>query len=146
MRFRLPFDCCTERKSIADRPLLSDEQATELEAIFKVLANQTRLRMLQAVIRAGELCVSDLAEALDMKPQAISNQLQRLVDRGMVAPRRNGNNVFYRVVDACVVSLLDKGLCLMEDAAVRDNMVQTKVSESDFTATDTMVVRPTEKS
>jgi DNA-binding transcriptional ArsR family regulator len=133
MRFRLPFDCCSEKRSVAHRPLLSDEQATELEAIFKVLANQTRLRMLQAVIRAGEICVTDLAEALDMKPQAISNQLQRLVDRGMVAPRRNGNNIFYRVVDACVISLLDKGLCLMEEAAVRNN-----ASESERAAPDAL--------
>jgi DNA-binding transcriptional ArsR family regulator len=54
-----------------------------------------------------------------MKPQAISNQLQRLVDKGMVASRRNGNNIFYRIVDPCVVSLLDSGLCLMEDAKER---------------------------
>jgi len=75
--------------------------------------------MLHALTRAGEICVTDLAAALEMKPQAISNQLQRLVDRGMVASRRNGNNIFYRIVDPCVVSLLDRGLCLMEDARER---------------------------
>ncbi len=99
--------------------MLSPEESAELEALFKVLANQTRLRMLHALARAGEVCVTDLADELEMKPQAISNQLQRLVDRGMVAPRRNGNNIFYRIVDPCIVSLLDRGVCLIEEARNR---------------------------
>jgi ArsR family transcriptional regulator, lead/cadmium/zinc/bismuth-responsive transcriptional repressor len=143
MRFKLPFDCCSNVPAIASRPLLSDEQATELEAVFKVLANQTRLRMLQAVVRAGEICVTDLAEALAMKPQAISNQLQRLVDRGMVAPRRNGNNIFYRIVDPCVVSLLDRGLCLMEDGAAAANQSRTDAHEAALPLTDAATVTPT---
>ncbi len=112
-------NCCSVKPSIEERPLLSLKQSAELEGLFKVLGNQTRLRMVHAIIRAGEMCVSDLAAALGMNPPAISNQLQRLVDRGMVAPRRNGNNVFYRIVDPCVASLLNSGLCLMEDAQER---------------------------
>jgi ArsR family transcriptional regulator, lead/cadmium/zinc/bismuth-responsive transcriptional repressor len=124
MQSRFPLDCCPDKPSVANRPPLSIEQAAELEAIFKLLANQTRLRMLHAVVRAREICVTDLARTLNMKPQAISNQLQRLVDRGMVAPRRNGNNIFYRIVDPCVVSLMDKGLCLMEESASGRNLAQ----------------------
>ncbi len=112
-------NCCSVKPSIEARPLLSLKQSAGLEGLFKVLGNQTRLRMLHAMIRAGEMCVSDLAAALGMNPPAISNQLQRLVDRGMVAPRRNGNNVYYRIVDTCVAHLLDRGLCLMEDAQER---------------------------
>jgi DNA-binding transcriptional ArsR family regulator len=114
-----PKDCCSVKPNIETRPLLSPRESEELEALFKVLGNQTRLRMLHALTRAHEMCVTDLADALEMKPQAISNQLQRLVDKGMVASRRNGNNIFYRIVDPCVVSLLDSGLCLMEDAKER---------------------------
>ncbi|MGO9117694.1 MAG: ArsR/SmtB family transcription factor [Desulfomonilaceae bacterium] len=99
--------------------MLSVEQAGELEALFKVLGNMTRLRMLQTVCAAGEICVTDLAEKLNMKPQAISNQLQRLVDRGMLGHRRNGNNIFYRILDSCVVSLLDAAWCLMEESKMR---------------------------
>jgi DNA-binding transcriptional ArsR family regulator len=81
-----------------------------------MLANATRLRMLHAMIRQPEICVTELAERIGMKPQAVSNQLQRLVDRGVLGSRRNGNNVLYRIVDPCVTSLLDQGLCLTEDA------------------------------
>jgi DNA-binding transcriptional ArsR family regulator len=90
-----------------------------LEATFKMLANGTRLRMLHALVRAGELCVSEIADALAMKPQAVSNQLQRLADRGIVESRRDGLQVYYRIVDPCVVSLLDQGWCLAEDARAR---------------------------
>jgi len=87
--------------------------------MFKVLANDTRLRMLHALARAGEMCVSDLTGLLAMKPQAISNQLIRLADRGIVGSRRNGNNIYYRIVDPCVIEILDHGLCLSEDAKTR---------------------------
>ena len=87
--------------------------------LFKVLSNDTRLRLLHALVRADELCVNDLAESVGMKPQAVSNQLQRLADRGIVNTRRNGNQIYYRIVDPCVTVLLDRGLCLMEDARER---------------------------
>ncbi len=87
--------------------------------LFKVLANDTRLRLLHALVRAGELCVSDLAQTLNMRPQAVSNQLQRLADRGILSALRHGNHIRYRVVDPCVENLIDRGLCLMEDAQLR---------------------------
>lgn len=87
--------------------------------LFKILANDTRVSLLHALACAGELCVTELAETVGMKPQAVSNQLQRLVDRGMLAQRREGNHIRYRIVDPCVTDLLDRGLCLLEDARVR---------------------------
>ncbi len=99
--------------------MLSPAQAGDLSAVFKVLANDTRLRLLHALVRASELCVNELAEAVGMKPQAVSNQLQRLTDRGIVAPRRDGLQIYYRIVDPCVISLLDRAWCLTEDAHTR---------------------------
>src|ERR1700685_2003088 len=110
--------CCT-RPALKDRPLLSPIQAGGLAAVFKVLANDTRLRLLHALVRADELCVTNLAKSLGMKPQAVSNQLQRLSDLGILASRREGNNIHYRLVDLCVRSLLDQGLCLMEEVTDR---------------------------
>jgi DNA-binding transcriptional ArsR family regulator len=98
---------------------LTAQQARELVALFKTLANDTRLRMLHALVRAGEMCVSEMADLLAMKPQAISNQLTRLADRGIVGSRRNGNNIYYRIVDPCVIEILDHGLCLSEEVKAR---------------------------
>ncbi len=94
-------------------------QAGGLAAVFKVLANDTRLRLLHALVRAGELGVTDLAAAVGMKPQAVSNQLQRLADLGIVAGSRDGTSVRYRLVDLCVSGLLEQGWCLMESAGER---------------------------
>jgi DNA-binding transcriptional ArsR family regulator len=110
---------CCATPSLKERPLLSPIQAGGLAAVFKVLANDTRLRLLHALVRADELCVTDLAASVGMKPQAVSNQLQRLSDLGILTSRRDGNNIHYRLVDLCVQSLLDRGLCLMEEATDR---------------------------
>lgn len=99
-----------------DRELIASAQSGELVALFKVLANDTRLRLLHALARSGELCVTDLAAAVGMKPQAVSNQLQRLVDRRILKATRNGNNIHYRIVDPCVLKILELGLCLLEEA------------------------------
>ena len=111
-------ECCP-RPALKDRPPLSPVEANGLASVFKVLANDTRLRLLHALIRAKELCVTDLAAAVGMKPQAVSNQLHRLSDLGIVASRRAGNSIHYRLIDLCVRSLLDQGLCLMEEVGDR---------------------------
>jgi ArsR family transcriptional regulator, lead/cadmium/zinc/bismuth-responsive transcriptional repressor len=107
---------CLPKPSLRERSLLSPEQALDLVALFKVLANDTRLRLLHAIVRRGEMGVMELAAALAMKPQAVSNQLQRLLDRRILGSRRAGINIYYRISDPCVISLLDYGLCLSEDA------------------------------
>jgi len=95
---------------------MDSAQASRLESVFKVLGNDTRLRLLHALVRAGQLCVGDLAGQVGLRPQAVSNQLQRLVDQGIVAARRDGNRIWYRVLDPCVVQLLDLAWCLTETA------------------------------
>lgn len=110
---------CAPKQPLAERDLLSTADASRLESLFKTLANGTRLRLLHALVRAGELCVTDLADAIGMKAQAVSNQLQRLTDKGILGSRRSGTQVYYRIVDPCVVALLDQGLCLSEDAETR---------------------------
>jgi ArsR family transcriptional regulator, lead/cadmium/zinc/bismuth-responsive transcriptional repressor len=110
---------CLARPSLQDRALLNPVQAGGLAAVFKVLANDTRLRLLHTLVRSGELRVTDIAAALGMKPQAVSNQLQRLSDLGILGSRRVGNNIHYRLVDLCVRSLLDQGLCLMEEVSAQ---------------------------
>ena len=103
------------KPTLRERPLLDHDQAAELVRLYKVLANDTRLRLLHAIERAGELSVTDLATEVGMKPQAVSNQLQRLADRRIVASRRAGSRLFYRVADPCVPGLLDLGMCLLEE-------------------------------
>lgn len=119
-------ECCDPRPELKDRPLLSFVEAVKVMALFKVLANDTRLRLLHHIVRSGEATVTDLAKTLGMKPQAVSNQLTRLSDTGMILSRRDGNNVYYRVVNMCVGPLLDLALCLMEDPGAAGCIVKTE--------------------
>jgi DNA-binding transcriptional ArsR family regulator len=109
--------CCSPKPLLKDRPLLGAEQAGELRNLFRILASDTRLRLLHALVRSDELCVNDLADAVGMTPQAVSNQLQRMARESILASRRDGNNVYYRVEDPCVALLLDRALCFTEDAS-----------------------------
>ncbi len=111
--------CCPVKPDLKSRPLISMKQALRLEQTFKILANSTRLRMLHALYLAGELPVGELADILGMKPTAVSNQLQRLLLSGIIEYRRKGTQVIYRIVDPCVVKLLDSAWCLTEDAEAR---------------------------
>ena len=111
--------CCPPKPALRRRALLAPAEASSLAATFKLLANDTRLRLLHALARAGECSVTELSETVQMKPQAVSNQLQRLADRGIVANRREGTSIIYRMVDPCVLELLDRGICLTEDASGR---------------------------
>ena len=74
---------CSPKPALSARPLLNAAQASGLEDLFKVLANDSRLRLLHSLARHDEMCVGDLAEELGLSPQAVSNQLRRL--RGIVA-------------------------------------------------------------
>ncbi|RTL37208.1 MAG: transcriptional regulator [Candidatus Melainabacteria bacterium] len=96
--------------------LISQLKAADLEDLFKALANETRLRILHALSISGEMCVNDLSQALDMKIQAVSNQLQKLAAYKVVDTRRSGVNIFYRIIDPCVGVLLERAICMLESS------------------------------
>jgi len=57
--------------------------------MYETLANDTRIRFLHVLLKEVRSNDSDLEPKLEIKPQAVSNQLQRLSDRGIVRTRRN---------------------------------------------------------
>lgn len=103
------------RPALTERPLLTLVDAVKVMALFKVLANDTRLRMLHYLVRNKEACGTEIAAARGMKAQTVSNQLQRLSDTRVLASRRDRNHVFYRVVNPCVTPLLKLALGVMAD-------------------------------
>jgi len=96
-------------------PLLGEESAQGLVALFKALANENRLRILHAIHRAGEITPSEIADQVDSSPQVVSNQLKHLADQRIVHSRRDGQHVRYRIIDPCVPGLMDLGVCLLEE-------------------------------
>lgn len=99
--------------ALAQRELLDGVEVDQLAALFRVLGNDTRLRVLHAIARAGEAAVSEIAAAVESSPQAVSNHLQRMADQQIVATRRDGNRIYYRLIDPCVGGVMELGLCLL---------------------------------
>ena len=81
--------------------------AGEAAAVFRLLGDPGRVRMLSALLEAGELCVCDLAAVVDTEESAVSHSLRLLRDAGVVRHRRAGRQVFYSLDDAHVRLLLD---------------------------------------
>ncbi len=87
--------------------LLTADEAAALAGRFQLLADPGRLRMIYALLEAGELRVSDLAAAVDVSESATSHQLRQLRLAELVRSRREGRTIFYRVSDNHVRLLLD---------------------------------------
>lgn len=72
---------------------------------LKLLANEDRLLLL-CQLSQGEMCVSDLEEALDIHQPTLSQQLGVLRTEGVVSTRRQGKNIFYSVADLAMLEVL----------------------------------------
>lgn len=84
------------------------DELYDLAELFKVFGDSTRIRILYVLFQS-ELCVCDLAEALQMTQSAISHQLKILKQAKLVTGRREGKSVFYALADDHVRSIIDQG-------------------------------------
>ena len=125
-RSRHGLSCLSEKPSFSGLPLFAARKAVELAAVFETLANDTRLRVLNVMVQGTETSPTELVKKIGMKPQAISNQLKRLSDRGIVERRREGNQVYYCIVDSRVIDLLERGLWLIQDTKLRKGVRRGK--------------------
>lgn len=84
--------------------ILSTEKAQRMAEFFSLLGDTNRLRIV-SVLALKELCVCDLAAALDMSESAVSHQLRALRAMRLVHYRKRGRKVFYRLQDNHVLDL-----------------------------------------
>jgi ArsR family transcriptional regulator, lead/cadmium/zinc/bismuth-responsive transcriptional repressor len=87
--------------------LMDQAAASQLAERFKLLSDPGRLRMVYALLHAGELCVCDLAATVGASESGTSHQLRQLRLAGLVRSRKEGRTVHYRVADDHVKVLLD---------------------------------------
>jgi len=74
---------------------------------FRAIGDPMRVRILDR-LRDGELTVNDLADALDTSQQNVSKHLALLAESGILARRKEGTRVHYRVVDSGVYELCEQ--------------------------------------
>lgn len=92
---------------MVDLELVDVEEANNLAEMFRLLGDPTRVRILYALLEAGELCVCDVAAAVETSETKVSQAMRLLRGAGVVRNRRDGRNVFYRLDDAHVRMVLD---------------------------------------
>src|SRR6185312_6981961 len=88
-----------ERVAAARAGVLPAGEAGRLAGLLGMLADPVRSRILFALSAAGELCVGDLALALEVTEDQVSYALKMLRLAGMVSFRKDGRMVFYRLSD-----------------------------------------------
>lgn len=77
-----------------------------LARLFADLSHPLRLRVVCHLLLEGEACVCSMARRLGVDQPTLSHHLRILKDHGTLGARREGANVFYRLADDRVVSLL----------------------------------------
>ena len=105
-------DCCEVHENllqIVNETIPEENELYDLAELFKVFGDSTRIRILFVLFEA-EVCVCDLAKALNMTQSAISHQLRVLRTANLVTYRKEGKTAYYRLADDHIKILLDTGL------------------------------------
>ena len=113
-------ECCDEIEvhedllKIVEEKMPPEEELYDLAELYKVFGDSTRIRILFVLFEA-EVCVCDLAQALNMTQSAISHQLRILKQNKLVKSRRDGKSIFYSLADAHVRTIINQGLEHIEE-------------------------------
>ena len=78
--------------------------------LFKGFADPTRVHILALLQEREELCVTEIAEAVELSQSAISHQLRVLKQMHLIKFRRDGKNILYSLADDHVRTILQMGL------------------------------------
>ena len=77
--------------------------------LFKGFADPTRVHIL-TLLQERELCVTEIAETVELSQSAISHQLRILKQMHLIKFRREGKNIWYSLADEHVKTILQMGL------------------------------------
>ena len=89
----------------AKKKAISLDMNRELAEMFKVFADETRLRIICSLLNE-ELCVCDLCELLKLNQSTVSHQLQTLRNSKLVKYRKEGKQVYYTLEDEHIDAIL----------------------------------------
>src|SRR5262245_11001251 len=87
---------------------ISERTLNGLKEVFRMLADESRLKILLALASKGEMHVSALCELLDQSQPAVSHHLTLLRMAGLVGYRRDGKHNYYHVDSGLVRDLLEQ--------------------------------------
>ena len=99
-----------EKLDIAIKSLKRFKNHKGLSEFFKNFSDVTRVKILTILDKVGQMCVNDIAVALDMTKSAISHQLSTLKECKLVKSDKMGKAVFYSLSDDHVKDIIEKGI------------------------------------
>lgn len=111
------FDSLDATRSVTPFPELSEQLERDLVQVFKLLADETRLKILMFLLRENELHVSALCERLNQSQPAVSHHLALLRAAGLIEPRRDGKHNFYSVREKHFHKLMGELFATISDPA-----------------------------
>jgi ArsR family transcriptional regulator len=96
-------NCCTPLAGTS----LAEDQAAELEALMKALADRNRLRILNMLLRAdGEaVCVCEFQPFLGLSQGTVSHHLKNLVEAGLVERETRGTRSYFSLIPGALDSV-----------------------------------------
>lgn len=103
---------------ILRRSLPPAADVERLADVFRLMADPGRVRILAALLEGGEVCVHDLALVSGLSESSVSQALRLMRAHRVVASRRSGRHVFYRLNDSHVRMLLDLAITHVGHAPV----------------------------
>ncbi|MBN9017656.1 MAG: helix-turn-helix transcriptional regulator [Rhizobiales bacterium] len=92
--------------TVRDMERLAD-QAGAAAALLKLVANENRLLILCHLVGTGEMSVNALVDAVGLSQSALSQHLAKLREDGLVATRRDGQTIHYRIADPRALALME---------------------------------------
>ena len=102
-------DCVPGEHGPAPAPQFSDANVARAARLFRALGDEARLRTLE-LLAQDELCVSEIADATAEDTSTVSHRLRLLHQEHLVARRRQGRHVMYRLADDHVIALVRNAL------------------------------------
>jgi ArsR family transcriptional regulator len=86
------------------QPAMTDDDAKELETVFKALADRHRVKILNRLLAAGgdAVCVCEFEEMLDLRQSTVSYHLKQLRDAGLVDREKRGSFAYFSVADGAL--------------------------------------------
>ena len=91
------------------QPITDKQTQEQIAELFKGFADTTRVQIL-SLLAQRELCVNDIAAAVELSQSAISHQLRILKQMHLIKFRREGKNILYSLADDHVLTILEMGL------------------------------------
>lgn len=95
------------RVAAARDGVLGADEAEQVVTLLRLLADPVRARIVSALHAVGELCVGDLALALEVSDSSVSHALRLLRTAGVVRNRRDGRVIYYRLAGPVMPAVLD---------------------------------------